>query len=67
MDQLIDADPDGLINRRGSLLLFPCCFYCYNQRLLIELMSSIADADASAVAADRSTAVVVAAIDPELL
>ena len=35
--------------------------YCCNQRRLIELLSSISDADAFAVAADRSTAVVAAA------
>ena len=34
---------------------------CCNQRL-IELLSSIADADADAVAADRSTAVVAAVV-----
>ena len=61
--QSID-DPDQLV----SLLLFcRCC----NQRRLIEILSSIADADADApaVAADRSTAVVAVvadAIDPEL-
>ena len=45
------------------LLLFRCC----NQRLLIQILSSIADADDPA--ADQSTAVVAAAdvkrIDPE--
>jgi len=38
-----------------SLLLFRCCSCC-SQRLLIELLSSIADANAPAVAADHSTA-----------
>ena len=46
---------------------FRCCCCC-NQRRLIKLLSSIAaaDADAPAVAADRSTAVVADAADPEL-
>ena len=52
----------------GFVLLFRCC--CCNQRQLIKLLSSIADADGAdtpAVAADQSTAVVVdAAADPEL-
>eukprot|EP00534_Pseudo-nitzschia_fraudulenta_P020316 CAMPEP_0201278296 /NCGR_PEP_ID=MMETSP0853-20130426/60058_1 /ASSEMBLY_ACC=CAM_ASM_000640 /TAXON_ID=183588 /ORGANISM="Pseudo-nitzschia fraudulenta, Strain WWA7" /LENGTH=135 /DNA_ID=CAMNT_0047586599 /DNA_START=288 /DNA_END=692 /DNA_ORIENTATION=+ len=46
-----------LINANDRSESFHCCC-CRNQRLLIELLSSIADTDAPGVAADRSTAFV---------
>ena len=48
------------INQCGSIRIDQCCCCC-NQRLLIELLSSIADADAPA--ANRSTAVVAVVAD----